>query len=137
MSFLFDLDEKSEAAAAFITKVRDELVRAFVMQKSESGATLQSVAEKIGGDRSAVHRLLNGEGNLTLRKVAELSWAFGKEPFFEIRSHEVSSADIRSDYSIVRPKMAKIDQSCSQVNCPPATRSEAIGSFSMSSAMAS
>lgn len=136
MSFLFDLDEKSEAAAKFITKVRDELVHAFLIQKLESGATLQSVAEKIGGDRSAIHRLLNGEGNLTLRKVAELSWALGKEPFFEVRSHEVSSADIRSDYSIVRPKMAKIDPDCSTVSCPSPNRSQTNGSFSVSAAMA-
>ncbi|MFF8802272.1 MULTISPECIES: hypothetical protein [Bacteria] len=106
MSFLFDLDEKSEAVVSFISRVRDELLRAYRSEKLEKKISLQVIADKIDGDKSTIHRQLNGEGNLTLRTVAELSWAFDKEPFFELRHREVAAEHIRSDYEVVRPRMA-------------------------------
>lgn len=107
MSFLFDLDEKSEAVVSFISRVRDELLRAYRSEKAEKNTSLQNIADKVDGDKSAIHRQLNGEGNLTLRTVAELSWAFDREPFFELRHREVRAEKIRSDYEVTRPRMAK------------------------------
>lgn len=71
MSFLFELDPKDEAAADLVTSVGKQLQRAVIAR----GLTQNEIAQKLGVDRSRVNKCLSGFNNLTLKSLAELSWA--------------------------------------------------------------
>lgn len=79
-SFPFEIDERSEAAARFISAARRELLQAFIAAKDTRGLTQASIAQRLGVDPSVISRQLGGEANLTLRSIAELSWAMELEP---------------------------------------------------------
>lgn len=85
-SFQFEIDEKSEAATRFITSVRDELVKAMLEEKQSRGLSQSDVAALIGISPSVVSRQLSGEANLTLRSVAEIAWALGRQPRFRLEA---------------------------------------------------
>jgi plasmid maintenance system antidote protein VapI len=95
-SYVFDIGERARRASRFITHVRAELQRAFVAEKSVRKITQQKVAELLGVNRSVVNRQLTGEENLTLRSVAELAWALGWQPVFELRKQEVKGNNIQN-----------------------------------------
>jgi DNA-binding phage protein len=81
---MFNINEKSREASRFLSHVRDEIQRAFIEEKRDNKLTQQAVAEKLGVNRSVINRQLKGEENLTLRTVAELAWAMGWKPKFEL-----------------------------------------------------
>ena len=73
---LFDgVDEKSLAGADFTAEVIGELRRAFNGLRESSDLTQKAVADRLGVSKSAVHRWLYGDGNMTVRKLGELVWA--------------------------------------------------------------
>jgi plasmid maintenance system antidote protein VapI len=78
MSFELDISPKDRAAARFIGAVRKALMKA-TLSTEGVGVTQQSIAEKLGVNRSVVNRMLKGEANLTLRSVAEIAWALGMQ----------------------------------------------------------
>lgn len=84
MSYELKIDPKSRAAGRFIGKVRRELISAAINEKKLSGITQQKIAEALGVNRSVVNRILKGETNLTLRTIAELSFALGYTPEFSL-----------------------------------------------------
>lgn len=84
-SFQFEIDEQSECATRFISRVRGELVDALLAEKAERGLTQNDIAERLNVSPSMISRQLSGEANLTLRSVAELAWALGyDEPYFKL-----------------------------------------------------
>ena len=89
-SFMFDIGEKARKAARFIWHVRSELQRALIAEKATRKLTQQAIADQLGVNRSVINRQLMGEENLTLRSVAEIAWALGWEPVFELRKPPVS-----------------------------------------------
>ena len=84
-SFQFEIDEKSRAGSRFMSLVHDEIQRALVTERETRKVTQQSIAEKLGVNRSVVNRQVRGLENLTARTIAELLWAIGWEPHFEAR----------------------------------------------------
>ena len=82
--YVFDIGEKARKAARFIGHVRAELQKALVAEKKSRKLTQQQLAQAIGTNRSVINRQLMGTENLTLRGVAELGWALGWEPRFEM-----------------------------------------------------
>jgi len=56
---------------AIESKLRD----AYARRHDEGKATQASLAEKLGVNRSSIHRRLNGAENMTLKTVADLVWA--------------------------------------------------------------
>lgn len=85
-SLEYDIGEQARAGSRFITDVKEELQRAWSLEKSQRRLTYQSVAEKLGiNNRSVVNRMVMGLENMTIRSVAELLWAIGWEPHFEAR----------------------------------------------------
>jgi transcriptional regulator with XRE-family HTH domain len=60
---------------ALSAQVERQLREAYA-RKFEAGlATQSSIAEKLGIDRSAVHRRLTGRTNMTLETLADMVWA--------------------------------------------------------------
>jgi len=84
-SFEFDIGEQSRTGSRFIAHVRDEIQRALFSEKSARKITQQQIAEKLGTSRAVINRQIMGLENMTLRRVAEILWALGWEPHFEVR----------------------------------------------------
>jgi transcriptional regulator with XRE-family HTH domain len=84
-SFHFDIGSRARHAGRFIGRVRGELLRALSQRKSESGLPQQTLAEKLGIQRSLINQQLAGETNLTLRSLADLAWAMDMEISFELK----------------------------------------------------
>lgn len=85
MSFELDISPKERSAARFIGSVRKTLMRAAFSEKETAGITQQSIATKLGVNRSVINRMLKGDANLTLRSVAEISWALGMQAEITLR----------------------------------------------------
>jgi hypothetical protein len=84
-SYRVDIGSRSRRVGRFIARVRSELLRAVDEERRTAHASQQAIAQRLEQDRSAINRQLSGEANLTLRSVAELSWALGREIKFELR----------------------------------------------------
>jgi transcriptional regulator with XRE-family HTH domain len=85
MSLLFDIGEKARRIARFLGSVHRELQFALEEEKSARKLTQQQIADEIGVNRSVINRQILGGGNLTIRRVAELAIAMGREPVLELR----------------------------------------------------
>lgn len=84
MSFRILSDPRQRFASRFIARVRDELMRALMVEKSQRGLTQAELARKLGVNRSVINKELSGKANLTLRRVAELAWALDCEVSFSM-----------------------------------------------------
>ncbi|CAN7253072.1 helix-turn-helix domain-containing protein [Neorhizobium sp. LjRoot104] len=92
MSFLFELDPKDEAIADLVADVGKKLQRTVNLR----GLTQNEIAQRLEVDRSRVNRCLSGFNNLTLKSLAELTWAMDSKIRFEIELNEeeqVQAAD--------------------------------------------
>ena len=85
MSYELKISPKDRAASRLISSVRRSLTMAALSSKMDDGISQQSIADKIGVNRSVINRLLKGTANLTIRTVAEIAWALGYEVIFVIR----------------------------------------------------
>jgi transcriptional regulator with XRE-family HTH domain len=79
------IDEKSRAGSEFMFRIAQELQRAFLAEKKEHKITQQSIAERLGTSRAVINRQLQGLENIGSRRIGELFWALGWEPYFEAR----------------------------------------------------
>jgi hypothetical protein len=84
-SYRVDISPRSRRVGRFIARVRNELLKAVDEERRASHLNQQSIAEKLEQKRSTINRQLSGEDHITLRSVAELSWALGREINFELR----------------------------------------------------
>ena len=84
----FDLDiisEKERAGSEFMFRIAQELQRAFLAEKKAHKITQQGIAEKLDTSRAVINRQLQGLENIGSRRIGELFWALGYEPYFEAR----------------------------------------------------
>lgn len=79
-----DIGSRSRTVGRFVARVRNELLKAVNEERDASKINSQGVANRLDWHRSAVNRQLSGDAPLTLRSVAELSWALGREINFEL-----------------------------------------------------
>lgn len=100
--FELEIDEKSRAGSEFMSRVAREIRRAVANEKSSRKLTQQAIAEKVGTSRQVVNREIQGLENLTARRIGELLWAVGWEPFFEARKPD--EKDGRNEFRIEPPK---------------------------------
>ena len=85
MSFQINIDPKSQKAGRFITHVIDALRRTLAEEHQRTGLTQAKIAEVLGVDKAVINRKLNGEGNLTLRTIAEQAYVMGdRDIVFEL-----------------------------------------------------
>lgn len=85
-SYRLPIDPRRAAAARLIGHVRSELQKALVEEKAERKLTQQHIADLLDVNRSVINRHFLGNENLTLRTIAELAWALGREVRFELPS---------------------------------------------------
>ena len=84
-SFELELDEQSCVGSEFMARVNNEIRRAVATEKSSRKITQQAIADKVGTSRAVINRQIQGLENLGARRVAEILWAIGWEPYFEAR----------------------------------------------------
>ena len=82
--FRFDIGARSRTAGRLLGRVRRELLRA-VTEEKRAGLTQQELARRLADKRSNINRQLSGEGEITLRSLADLAWALDREISFELR----------------------------------------------------
>lgn len=93
-SFELEIDEQSRIGAEFISRVANEIKRALAEERASRKVTQQSIANKIGTSRAVVNREVQGLENLSARRIAELLWAIGWEPYFEARKIPAGLNDV-------------------------------------------
>jgi hypothetical protein len=64
--------------------VRRAILKALEEEGRKSGLKQTDIACAIGVHRSVINRELRGKKDLTLGRVAELAWAMGRIPFFDL-----------------------------------------------------
>ena len=82
--FRFDIDVRSRTAGRLIGRIRRELLKA-ITEETRAGLTQQELARRLESERSNINRQLSGETEITLRSLADLAWALGREITFELR----------------------------------------------------
>jgi ribosome-binding protein aMBF1 (putative translation factor) len=85
--FRFDIHARSRKAARLMGRVRRELLKA-VMEERSAGLTQQELAQRLQAERATVNRQLSGEAEITLRGLADLAWALDREITVERRRPE-------------------------------------------------
>ena len=81
----FDIGSRSRSVARFVARVRSELLTAINEERRAQAINQQMLASRMGKKRSEFNRQLTGEAPLTLRSIAEISWALGREVNLELR----------------------------------------------------
>jgi hypothetical protein len=81
-SFQITLTPSRRAAARFIGQVRRALQKAYVEEQLQRGLSQTDIARLLKVHRSVINRELKGLKDMTLGRVAELSWAMGRQPLF-------------------------------------------------------
>lgn len=87
-SYRFSISPKERIVGRFLGKVRRELQKAFAEERGR-GLSQAEIARELGVGRSVINRQLMGTENMTMRRVAELAWAMGRDPDFVARKREV------------------------------------------------
>jgi plasmid maintenance system antidote protein VapI len=85
MSFRITLAPNRKAATRFIGSVRRRLQRAFVDNPDVSRS---DVARQLDVHRSVITRQLQGTADMSLGRIAEIAWALGYRPKFELERLE-------------------------------------------------
>lgn len=83
-SFQITITPKARAAGRFVSQVRRAIQKALAEEQQKSGTTQSHIARMIGVDRSVISREIRGHKDLTLSRVAEIAWALGRKPIFEL-----------------------------------------------------
>lgn len=80
-SFQLSVSPHRRAAARFVDRVRRALQKAYA---EEPEISQTNIANALGVHRSVINRQLRGYKDITLSRVAELAWALGREPCFDL-----------------------------------------------------
>lgn len=92
MSFKIKITAKDRSTGRFMSRVHRALAKIVTQMKDEKGLTQQQIADAMGVDKSVVSRILNGESNLTLKTIGDVSWAVGLKPELTFKPIEVVEA---------------------------------------------
>lgn len=74
-SFNHKPDNRRQVYLALASQIEGQLRDAYAKRHDEDNETQSSLAEKLGVDRSAVHRRLTGRVNMTIETLADMVWA--------------------------------------------------------------
>lgn len=117
MSFQIAIAPNRKAAARFVGRVRRRLQKAFV---DNPDIKRSDVARFLDVNRSVITRQLSGHQDLSLGRVAEIAWALGYEPEFNLRRREPMEGDNKQQ----PVQIANIEQSFTPT--PPSTTTATI-----------
>jgi 1,6-anhydro-N-acetylmuramate kinase len=84
MSLQITISPKERAAGRFVERVRRAIQKALAEEHAKSGITQSDIARTIGVNRSVISREIRGHKDLSLSRVAEIAWALGRRPAFDM-----------------------------------------------------
>lgn len=70
--------------------VRRTIQKALAEEEKKRGLKQTDIARAIGVHRSVINRELKGRKDITLGRVAELAWAMGRVPVFDLPVEEAN-----------------------------------------------
>jgi transcriptional regulator with XRE-family HTH domain len=89
MSLQITITPKERAAGRFVSRVRRAIQKALAEEFAKRGTTQSSIARAIGVNRSVISREIRGHKDLSLSRVAEIAWALGRRPAFDLLNDDV------------------------------------------------
>ena len=92
-SFQISITPSRRSSARFVTSVRRALQKALLEEQASRGLNQSEIARIIGVHRSVINREFRGQKDLTLGRVAELAFALGRQPKFELPVSELVGVD--------------------------------------------
>lgn len=110
MSYKMKISKLDRATGRFKGRVHRALMKAVIAAKNERGMTQSQIAELMGVDKSVVSRILNGQGNLTLKTIGDISWVLGLRPeisFVELNAGAVQHANHVPQDQVVAEELSK------------------------------
>lgn len=123
MSFQITISPNRRAAARFVTHVRLAILKAYAEEQKASGLTQSAIARALGVHRSVINRELKGLKDMTLGRVAELAWAMGRTPTFELpRPPETLGSNLPSLVPLQAQTLTKTTQGVHVVSSTPVAR---------------
>lgn len=96
-SYLFEIGSKRRKTARLIGQVRDEIVRAFVQEKTSKLISQDDLAAKLDVNKSVISRDFNSYTNMTLSKVADYAWALDCDIVFKMKKKSDSVSEFVYD----------------------------------------
>jgi hypothetical protein len=118
-SFQISITPSRRVAARFVTEVRRQLQKALVDEGLKTGITQSEIARTIGVHRSVVNRELRGYKDITLGRLAELAFAMGLTPKFEL-------VDDIEEFGVNTPPPVVIAPSSTVAIKPPTRRESGV-----------
>jgi transcriptional regulator with XRE-family HTH domain len=98
------------AAARFVTDVRRKILKALEEEQKKTGLKQTDIARAIEVHRSVINRELRGKKDLTLGRAAELAWAMGRTPTFELPEQKhAQGSNLPKPEPYVPPQTSKPD----------------------------
>lgn len=76
-SFKRQPDNRRSIYLQLAGSIEGQIRQAYAKCHEDFGVTQASIAEKLGVDRSVVHRRLSGRTNMTIETIADMVWALG------------------------------------------------------------
>jgi transcriptional regulator with XRE-family HTH domain len=83
-SFQISITPNRRAAARFVTDVRRKILKALEEENKKRGLKQTDLARAINVHRSVINRELRGKKDMAIGRVAELGWALGRVPTFDL-----------------------------------------------------
>lgn len=84
-SFQISLTPSRRAAGRFVLDVRKRLLKAIA---DDPEVCQSSIADELGVNRSVISKQLHGRQDINLGRVAEIAWALGYVPCFDLVREE-------------------------------------------------
>jgi hypothetical protein len=114
-SFQISITPNRRAAGRYVTRVRRSLQKALAEENKKRGLTQSDIARAIGVHRSVINRELSGRADITLGRVAELAWAMGRTPTFDLPER------VRTGGANIRAVQPQVDTSGSALTVHPSS----------------
>ena len=88
MSFQITLAGNRKAAARFVGTARQRLLKALAENPDISQA---DIARLLGVNRAVITRQLKGTRDISMGRAAEIAWALGYKPEFELKKKKAAT----------------------------------------------
>src|SRR6266481_7200850 len=83
-SFQISITPSRRVAARFVSGIRRKILKALEEENKKRGLKQTDLARAINVHRSVINRELRGKKDMTVGRVAELAWALGRTPSFDL-----------------------------------------------------
>lgn len=99
-------DDRRRVYLALVSAIESGLREAYAKRFEQGATNKAALAEKIGCDRSLITRRLNGGENMTIKTIADLTWALGH--CIEVKITDAADHGLRND-AIFDPKNVPLE----------------------------